>query len=705
MRKLLLTTAAPAVLATIGLVAPIMISVFGPVAASAVEQPGQRSERNQWQLPPATASDALSKTGEQFGGFGTAAGSSDSPLAGFAGVPLGRQDTYATIAAVFSTQDDGKSGRLFITATIKPGWYIYQYSTTRPKTGPRPTEIVVDPSPDFELTGDFQAYPPAKTKLDPGFQVMVQYHDGVVTWHAPLRLADSVDPARLTITGTVKYQACDPNNCILEAAKFVARLGQPPALPAAAFDAGPDQPAGAEKFDPQRLRASVERQLAGSSLWIELALGFVGGILLNLMPCVLPVIGLKVLAFVEQAGKNRLQALMLNIWYAAGLISVFLVLASLAVFMQLGWGELFAYPGFNVAIASVIFAMGLSFLGVWEIPIPGFIGTGKAVELGQREGLTGAFAKGVITTILATPCTGPFMGSALAWAVNQPPWKTYAVFASVGLGMASPYLLIGAFPSLIRFLPKPGEWMETFKHLMGFVLLGTVVYILTFMQPAYVVPTVGLLFAIWAACWWIGRIPATADTLATLRGWAEAIAFVGLMWILLFPGLDRIVPGRFTFGGLYGVMEHRLAEQSGIMSPEPRSGQSANQQPSSELDWQPFTTRQALEELLNANKTVMIDFTADWCPTCKVLERLYLNNAETKRLIEELGIVAVKADWTHKENSVEVTEMLNLLGARSVPTLAIFPASRPNEPIVFRGGFTHRQLLDALRQAAGVPTR
>jgi len=697
MRNKLLTTTGTGVLAT------VLAAVLGSWAAAgrAADLPGVDFGRVQWNEQTSTAGESKGNTGNQFGAFGSPSATVGFNLGGVGGLSLGREESYADIRAVFTAEGNGKSGRLFITATIKPGWYIYQYSKTRPKTGPRPTEIFVDSSADFELSGDFQAYPPAKRKRDPGFQVMVDYHEGTVTWHAPLRLAEGVDPARLSITGTVKYQACDPNNCVLQEAKFVARLGQAPELPAAALQTPSAETSGGAVFDPQKLRATVDRQLASSTLWIELGLGFLGGILLNLMPCVLPVIGLKILSFVEQAGKDRVQALMLNIWYSAGLISVFLLLATLAVFLQLGWGELFAYAGFNVAIASVIFAMGLSFLGVWEIPIPGFIGSGKAVELGQREGLAGAFAKGVITTVLATPCTGPFMGSALAWAVNQPPWKTYAVFGSVGLGMASPYLLIGAFPSLIRFLPKPGQWMETFKHLMGFVLLGTVVYILTFMQPAYVVPTVGLLFAIWAACWWVGRIPVTANTVTTLRGWAEAIAFVGLMWIVLFPGIDKILPGRFAFGGLYEVMQYRLAEHSGMASSAPGAGDQSEERAASYLDWQPFTTRRALEELLNSNKTVMIDFTADWCPTCKVLERLYLNNSDTKRVIEELGIVAMKADWTHKEKSVEVTEMLNLLGARSVPTLAIFPAGRPNEPIVFRGGFTHQQLLDALRKAAG----
>ena len=208
------------------------------------------------------------------------------------------------------------------------------------------------------------------------------------------------------------------------------------------------------------------------------------------MPCVLPVIGLKVFAFIEQAGQSRWKIFTLNLWYALGVISVFMLLAVLSIVFRLGWGQLFQYPEFNIAMAAVIFAMGLSFMGIWEIPIPGFIGTSKVTEIGQKEGYEGAFAKGTITTLLATPCTGPFMGTALVGVLSRSPWQIMTIFFTIGLGMASPYLLIGAFPQLIRFLPKPGEWMNTFKQLMGFVLIGTVVYLLTLLKPHFVVPTV-----------------------------------------------------------------------------------------------------------------------------------------------------------------------------------------------------------------------
>ena len=413
------------------------------------------------------------------------------------------------------------------------------------------------------------------------------------------------------------------------------------------------------------------------------------------MPCVLPVIGLKILSFIEQSGQNRWNTFSLNLWYSAGLISVFLLLASLAAFANLGWGQLFQYSAFNVALAVIVFAMGLSFLGVWEIPIPGFVGSGKSAELSAREGASGAFAKGVITTILATPCTGPFMATAVAWAVAQPPLNTYLVFFSVGLGMASPYLLIGAFPALIRFLPKPGAWMDTFKQIMGFVLMGTVVYIFTFLDWSYVVPALGLLIACWAGCWWIGRTPLYANFGAKARTWLEAAAFVGAAWILLFPGLKGITAGKLDWGSLHDVMSSRLEEK---------------------IDWQiaTYLDRQQTEgnELVHTGRTVppvdpaagpytiLIDFTADWCATCKFLEATVLHSEPVREKLERNGVVLMKGDCTNYKEVNDANIMLKELGAGGVPTIAIFPAKNPNAVILFRGAYTQEAILKAL-DAAG----
>jgi len=667
---------------------------------------------------------------------------SGETLASFLNAPPAARDPKLEVSGHFTLTGDGKAGRLYVTATLPEGWYIY--SMTQPAGGPIPTRIRLDPSDAFELAGEWTPdVPPHRKKSEAFNGLLVETHEGRVTWSVPIQLRTS-DPTKARIAGSVFAQRCNADTCLPPRNfPFTAELrreesgGLPPAT-------GPSVPAEApgtagagdrggtpgESFDPEQLRANIARQKDRTTLAQAILFGLLGGVILNVMPCVLPVIGLKILSFMDQAGRNRLEALMLNVWYSAGLLLVWLLLATLVVVAQLGLGEIFQKPGFNVVLAAVIFAMALSFLGIWEVPIPGFAASGGMSRLAEREGVAGALAKGVLTTILATPCVGPFMGSAVAWSISQPPVITYAVFASVGLGMASPYLLIGAFPSLIRFLPKPGAWMVTFQNVMGFVLLGTVVYLFTFLEPSYVVPTVGLLVAVWAACWWIARTPLTAPVGAKARAWAEAAAFVGVAWLLLFPGLDEMVSGRWAFSGLHDVMKARLNrlvdQRAAAQVAEARkleamgaSGVSAALRPEEpqglqdlknkgnaktglagkdeELRWQPFTTQAEFKKLLDAGHTVLVDFTADWCATCKTLEAAVLNTTEVREAIRRNQVVPVQADWTHE--APEISAMLDLLGGRQVPTIAIFPAGRPNEPIIFRGGYTKQRILEALEQA------
>jgi thiol:disulfide interchange protein len=293
----------------------------------------------------------------------------------------------------------------------------------------------------------------------------------------------------------------------------------------------------------------------------------------------LPVIGLKILSFVQQSGHDRKRILMFNVAYSLGLLSIFWVLATLTSAASLGisqrsldWGQQFNYDPFNITMLAVVFVMGLSFIGVWEIPIPGFAGSKAADDLAGREGYAGAFFKGIVTTLLATPCTGPGLATAIAYCVNKPPSTAYLVFSFAGLGMALPYLLIGAFPRLIRFLPKPGPWMETFKQSMGFVLLGTVVFLFTLLKPENVVPTIGFIFALWAACWWIGRVPHHATAFRKWQAWGVATAFAFFVGWLTF---------RYD-----GSTEY-------------------------ELEWQEFSLAK-LHELSDSGATVLVDFTADW---------------------------------------------------------------------------------------------
>jgi len=568
----------------------------------------------------------------------------------------------------------GGQAQLVIVAAPTEGWHIYSLAPRDPQKISKPTLI------SLVETAGLQAGTPTQqgTLIEHPSPAIAgetdRYFEQPVTWTIPLTVPRDATPGEVQIAGLIGFQTCqDEKGCDLpQAAQFQAKLavatpgaaGRVPLsfTPAKSYkqvaEASPSSESKSEVatvFDAGQIEADVES--GSQSLLVMLGGALLGGLILNCMPCVLPVIGLKLLGFVEQSHQSRRAVFLLNLWFTLGLLSVFMVLASLAVFLNLGWGEQFTKPWFTVGMSGLVFAMALSFLGVWEIPIPGFVGSGTAGQMATQEGAAGAFAKGVFTTILATPCSGPFLGPLFGLLLRQPPAVIYAIFFCVGLGMASPYLLIGAFPRLIRFLPKPGVWMDTFKQSMGFVLLGTVVFLFMSIKQDYLVPTFALLVGIWLGCWWIGRTSLTAELWQKLSAWSIGGALAAAVGFFAFTYL---VPGEDV------------------------------------LQWQPFS-RESLVQLTSQGKTVFVDFTADWCLTCKTNERVAINTRAVRELVDQYQIVPLKADWT--EESAEIKEMLNLLGRNSIPVYAIFPAGRPNKPIVFSDLVSQSQVLEKLREA------
>ncbi len=406
---------------------------------------------------------------------------------------------------------------------------------------------------------------------------------------------------------------------------------------------------------------------ASLSLPLVLVMGLAGGLILNLMPCVLPVLGLKLMAFAQQSGRARREVFEMNLWYVGGLFAVFFTLATASVAANLGlgtsnlaWGEQFTSTTFNIVMASIVFAFALSFLGIWEIPIPGFIGE-KAGHVQSKEGPVGSFLKGVLSTVLATPCSGPFLGPVFGFTLSQPTGVTYAVFGAIATGMALPYVLVGIFPGLVRFLPKPGAWMETVKEVMGFVMLGTVVFLFTFLDNDYVIPTLGLLFAIWMGCWWIGRGQTLAPTSPNTGRWIQAVGLAGALGSVSFAMLGPV---------------------------------------DSLIEWEPFS-RSRLAELRAEGSTVLVDFSADWCLTCKLNLATAIETSDVKALIEENDVRPLLADWT--DGNDEIKRMLESLQSRSIPLLAIYPGCLPGEPmrepIILRDLLTESQVLAAIREA------
>ena len=455
-----------------------------------------------------------------------------------------------------------------ITARIANGWQIYAQSQPQGDGAPQPTKIVLDDSPGFNLTSDFRPDPQPTITNSEFVNVPIHELHGDVTWRADIKFAEDVDVANVNIAGGITGQICK-TVCVPLFAKdnrFVANYAGP--IPAEQANPTPVD-MSAKHAVPRNDPASA---VAGVRLVKYVGLGFLAGLILNFMPCVLPVIGLKVMSFVNQAGENRARILLLNVAFSLGLLSVFMVLATASALGGMAWGAYLTESMLgSVLIMSFVFAFALSMLGVWEFPIPGL--SGGADKLAHQEGPAGAFFLGIFTTVLATPCTGPFLGSALGVTAGQGAWVSYLIFASIGLGMASPYLLVGLNPKWIGWLPKPGVWMELFKQVMGFVLMATVIFLLSSFgrepRNKYLVPVLTVLLGVGVACWWIGRTSLAAGLIDKAKAWTVALGIVAV-------------------GALVGF---------GVCGP-----------PRFELDWQKFTAA-SLDELRTEDKVVFVDFT------------------------------------------------------------------------------------------------
>ncbi len=384
----------------------------------------------------------------------------------------------------------------------------------------------------------------------------------------------------------------------------------------------------------------------GLGMWLLLA--FVAGMILNVMPCVLPVISIKVLSFVQQAGEDRKRILQLGLAFAAGILLVFLVLAGLAIGLGLGWGEQFQSAEFLIVMIGIVFAMALSLFGLFELGVPTQVGA--LAGGGVREGLGDAFFKGMLATVLATPCSGPFLGSTLAWTLQQSSLTIFLVFLMLGLGMALPYVVLTANPAFLKIVPRPGPWMETFKHAMGFVLLATVVYLMISLQQDMLLFTVGFLVFVALGCWWYGRF----STFDKSRGkrWAHLAAA-----LLIVAG-----GARFTFGTFRGFFSPVAAQGDHVA-------------------WVDFEPDQFLAHL-DAGRSVFVDFTADWCPNCKYNEKFVYESDEIRALLEQKGVVPMKADITHKNDYTDMVNRLykGRLGGAAIPFMAVFPGDDPARP-------------------------
>ncbi len=606
-----------------------------------------------------------------------------------------REDDYVVdwTSTVTSTLAPGKSGVLKFTAKPDAKFHVYVAAVDDAQSS---TNFVVTEK-DGLLIGAPMTKEPVVTQILVPALPPIKYHKGKVTWMLPIKVPEQAAPGEHTIEGFVAYQACKDQSCLPPVAlKFKAtvvvgqgKATQSPvqlvtAKAADAFDAAantkwvdkisvaveaeaPREDVGAAVPDatgPGVGTATGESPKASTAFSLVLLFAFIGGVILNVMPCVLPVVGLKIMSFVQQAGEDRRRILTLNIVYVFGILSVFAILAALAVLLAFSWGEQFTYFPVRLGLTLLLFALALSYLGVWEIPVPGMAAGKGSQELQNREGYVGAFFKGVFATILATPCSGPLLGGILGLTIGLRPIETVIVIMTVGLGMSAPYLVIGARPSLVSWLPKPGNWMETLKEFLAFLFLGTVAFFFNQFSDDDKLPVFVALIGVWFGCWLIGKVPNWESLQKRLLAWSAGTASAAIIGILAFK--------------LLGPADLAPGEKS--------------------IPWEPYSEAR-LAQLQDEGRTVLVDFTAKWCVNCIVNYNVALNTEPTRQLLEELDVVPMLADWTDRNATIK--QKLEELESRSIPLLAIYPGSDPEKPIVLRDLISQGAVLDALREAGG----
>ena len=527
------------------------------------------------------------------------------------------------------------------------------------------SRLFIETRDGIKFDADAQIWPKAHVR-DMEFFGKVREQSGEFVIQAPFEINDEkFKPGPVRLAVLFQYQSCsDAGQCFfpMMAEGFVEFEVVAAGSPAVASDdpivAKLATVAAASADTPTE--AAVADGQGRPDLWLVFLGAFLGGAILNIMPCVLPVISLKIFGFVQQSQDDRGRIFRMGLMYAAGIMASFAVLAIAMFWAKIAWGGLMQQPAFLIGLSAVVFAFALSLLGVFELQLPG-AAVSAAGEAAAKEGYGGAFLNGILATLLATPCVGPFLGSAVGVLAQLPASIGAAGIMVVGLGLAAPYVLLTAFPGWLRFLPKPGPWMVAFKQIVGFILIIVVVWLLSILikmvGDGEILATLGLLCAVGIGCWLLGKISLTADRGRAVTIWIAALAL--------------------TFGGgwtsfrVFGEHEAKIPWQK----------------------WEPGLAGRLAEE----GYAVYVDYTANWCLTCQWNKATVLETNRIAAEFERLGVYPIKGDFTNYNKQMQ--SELQQHGRNGVPLNIVIPAGNPTGAIVLPEVLTKRIVLDALEQA------
>ena len=470
--------------------------------------------------------------------------------------------------------------------------------------------------------------------------------DGVITYAAPQVLTRTGNLTHLTVTRGYQEQLTTVEGVLVVTTEQGTHAYTMQAVPGV-FPAG------------------------GGNLGRIVGLGFLGGLLLNVMPCVLPILSLKTLQLADKVRQSPRQVRLGGLSYGAGvLVSLWVVAAVLlglrGLGQQLGWGFQLQSPGMVLVLLNLLFAVGLNLSGVFQVGT-GWLGVGQSLT--ERPGYVGEFFTGVLATVAATPCTAPFMATAIGAALTLPPGEALAVFTSLGLGFACPYTLLCFVPGWRRWLPRPGAWMHTLQRLLAFPVYGAAAWLL-----------------------WVLTLQTGTDGLAV---GLTSLVLVGLAaWLY---GQGQVHPGwrRFSLWGALLLAGFCLTLPgwlpAGVTVERPPA------QSPADVVWEPFTPER-LQALRQQGRPVFVNFTAAWCVSCQMNERLVFRHPEVQQAFRERGITLLKADWTRQDPAI--TQILQGFGRSGVPLYVLYPGgNRP--PVVWPSRLRPNQVTEWLSSQTG----
>ncbi len=588
-------------------------------------------------------------------------------------------------------------GVLNLSCTVKPGYHLQSHHPLDKFLVP--AAVTISPIKGFHFGK--VAFP--KARIIPASAQITSYgklsvYEGQFVIHVPFTASTNAANGRSVINAAFTFQACNAQSCLppqtlkLSTAVTISG-GQRPSgsvgHSAESQHVGPSQPPPAAAQSVAPSQSNTQATLAAikslhyqiktvhEPLWRLIVFALLGGLILNVMPCVLPVIPLKVLAMVQQAHGSRKMAILHALVFSAGIICLFLILALImgayraASGQALTYGMQYQHPVFLIAIALIVLALALSMLGVWTIQAPNAL---YAVD-SNRGGLAGAFGMGLLATLLATPCSAPFLGVMLTWALVQPTAVIVLFFVLIGVGMAWPYVLLAAFPSWLSRVPRAGRWSEIVKEALGLVMVAVAVYLLLSTENHSQI-TAGFMLAMILAvvCWGWGKLPDI--NMSAVKIWSIRLGFVvgGVL-----AGGSYLV----WAGGIHATKNARTAD-----APPGHTATFAVNQ------WQEFNWN-AMNAALKSGHPVVVDFTAPWCINCRFVKATVLDAHAVRQKFKQAQAVLFSADI---DQPIPKAFWLKL-GGRAIPYLAILSPKHPEVPAILRDIYTQQDVMDDMAAA------